>query len=335
MARRSLVFIFTSFTLMSGASAQAVPPKTKIIVTPPVSMAQEAQEAIGAAHEAARDAAKAAHAAAEAAKSAADAAKSTADAVQTLATHVEDIEHPEPSEGPPLPEWSYQLSLGGLANTGNSSTFAYKLSAGIDGNWHNWGTEFRLSHAYGATDPIGIPPDEVTTSNGHISARGSHNYTAYVGNYVLGGVTYDHVASIRYQAYGELGLTIDWWEVETHGYVKSRLRTSVGARAMRESRRQYYPTPQELPSRLIYGPPITVNYRYAINKGLYITEDADFLYNIAEPNDMRGNSATALVVKLNEMIALQVGFKIRYIGQPAPDKKKVDTETSTNLTFSL
>ena len=322
----------------SQSSSQTPPPPPKVVaVSTTVSMADEAQKAIEAAHAAARDAAEAAQAAAEAAKSAAEAAKTTAGAVETLATHVEDIEHPEPKGMPELPEWSYQLSLSALANRGNADNFAGKLTAGVDGNWHQWSTELRGNAAYGLANVSNRDvPTDTTTFNGHVSARGEHQYTPFIGNYALAGGAFDHVANIRYQAYGDLGVVIIWWEVEQHGFVKSRLRTSLGARLMRESRALYYVEPyQRLADRWVWGPDLTVGYRYAINKDVYVAEDADLLYNVADANDIRFNSTTTLGAKMTDRISLQASVKIRYIGEPAQDKQSFDGELSTGLNFSF
>ena len=104
---------------------------------------------------------------------------------------------------------------------------------------------------------------------------------------------------------------------------------------MHESRHQYYPTAEVIADRLIYGPPVTVNYRYALTKDVYITEDADFLYNVAASRDMRFNSITSLVIKMTDIVALNVAAKVRYIGQPAAGKVNTDTEFSVGLTASF
>jgi putative salt-induced outer membrane protein YdiY len=320
----------------ADSSSQTPPPKV-VAVSTTVSMAEEAQQAIEEAHAAARDAAKAAQAAAEAARSAAEAAKSTAGAVETLATHVEDIEHPEPKHMPELPEWSYQLSLSALANRGNADNFAGKLTTGVDGNWHQWSTELRGNAAYGLANVSNKNvPTDTTTFNGGISARGEHQYTPFIGNYALAAGAFDHVANIRYQAYGDLGVVIIWWEVERHGFVKSRLRTSLGARLMRESRAEYYTAEyRRLGDRWVWGPDLTVGYRYAINKDVYVAEDADLLYNVADGNDIRFGSTTTLGAKMTDRVSLQASVKLRYIGEPAEGKKPFDGELSTGLNFSF
>jgi len=333
---------FMTFALLTQATENPPPaPAPKVVaVSTTVSMAEETQQAIEAAHAAARDAASAAHAAAEAAKSAAEAAKTTAGAVETLATHVEDMEHPEPKTMPELPEWSYQLSLSALANRGNADNFAGKLTAGVDGNWHQWSTELRGNAAYGLANVASTAvATETTTFNGSVSGRGEHQYAPYIGSYALAGGAFDHIANIRYQAYGELGMVIIWWEVERHGFVKSRLRTSLGARLMRESRAEYYVPLPQLPVRLgdrwVWGPDVTLNYRYALNKDVFISEDADLLYNVADASDMRFGSTTTLGAKMTSRVSLQTSVKVRYIGEPAEGKQSFDGELSTGLNFTF
>lgn len=324
------------FIAAPETDAPTPPPVVK--VNAQVSMASEAQQAIEEAHAAARDAAMAAHAAADAAKSAAEAAKITAGAVETLATHVEDMEHPEPQAKPELPEWSYQLSVNVLANRGNADNFAGTLAAGVDGNWHDWSTELRGVAAYGLANVGNVSvPSKTTARNGRVTARGEHNFTPIVGTYALAGSGFDHIANIRYQIYGDVGLVIIWWEIERHGFVKSRLRTSLAPRLMRESRALYAdgaPT-QRLSDRWIYGPLLSMNFRYAINKDVYVQQDADLVYDVADADDIRFNSTTTLVTKVTDRVGLQASVTLRYIGEPAQNKKKFDGDLSTGLTVSF
>jgi hypothetical protein len=331
----SLMITLPAWAQQETATVTTTPAVVK--VESQVTMAEEAQEAIEAAHQAARDAARAAHAAADAARSAAEAARCTAGSVETLATHVEDIEHPTPKKMPELPEWSYQLSLSALANRGNADNFAGKLSLGVDGNWHQWSTELRGNSAYGLANVSDRSlPTETTTFNGALSARGEHNYTTYIGNYALTGVAFDHIANIRYQAYGDLGFVIIWWEVERHGFVKSRLRTSLGARLMRESRAAYYaPEYERLGDRWVYGPDVTLNFRFAINREVFVTEDFDILYNVGDQDDIRFSSNSTLSAKMTDRIALQAAVKLRFIGEPAEGKQSFDGELSTGLNFTF
>ena len=285
---------------------------------------------------AAHEAALAAHDAADAARSAAEAAKATAAAVHELAGHVIDLEHPEPSRKPELPEWSYHLGISALAKTGNSSQFSGQSNLGVNGHWREWALELRARGAYGASQPLaGLASDAITTANAGLSARGEYNYTPFLGNYLTGSVFTDRMASIKYQLYGEPGINLMWWEIERDGYIKSRLRTSLGLRVMRESRKQFYPTPLALEAIFLYGPSVSLAYRYALSRGVYVTEDADVTYNIPNSRDVRLNSQTALAVSMTDHVALQVGALIRHIGHPAPGRKATDFELNVGLTFDF
>lgn len=327
-----------SLTFMAPATQEAPVAPQVVKVSAQVSMASEAQQAIEEAHAAARDAAMAAHAAADAARSAAEAAKITAGAVETLATHVEDMEHPEPKNKPELPEWSYQLSINALANRGNADNFAGTLAAGVDGNWHEWSTELRSVGAYGLAN-VGntLVPSKTTARNAQLTARGERNFTPIIGTYALAGSGFDHIANIRYQIFGDVGLVIIWWEIERHGFVKSRLRTSLAPRLMRESRALYVDgeRAQRRGERWVYGPLLSMNFKYAINKDVYVAQDAELVYDVADADDIRFNSTTTLVTKVADRVSLQASIKLRYIGEPAEGKKPFDGDLSTGLTFSF
>lgn len=287
-------------------------------------------------HAATHEAALAAHDAADAARSAAEAAKAIAAAVHDVAGHVQSLEHPEPSRKPELPEWSYHLGISAIAKTGNSSQFSGQTNLGVNGHWHEWALELRARGAYGASQPLaGLASDAVTTANAGLNARGEYNYTPFLGNYLTGSVFTDRMASIKYQVYGEPGINLMWWEVEREGYIKSRLRTSLGLRVMRESRKQFYPTPLPLEAMLLYGPSASFAYRYALSRGVYVTEDLDVTYNIPNSRDVRLNSQSALAVSMTDHVALQVGANVRYIGHPAPGRKATDFELNVGLTFDF
>jgi hypothetical protein len=282
------------------------------------------------------DAAEAARQAAEAARQAAEAARASADAVRALTDYVKRQEG-VPAEGPELPPWSYQLGFSAIANAGNSSAFNGKTTLAVDGHWRDWGTELRATGAYGQSQGAdSVDPPETTAFNGAASLKGIRNYTPLLGSYVQVGAATDHVASIEYQLTGEVGISLMWWEVQRQDYVQSRLRTSIGFRALRERRFTYYPTSAEVPDslRLLYGPPVSLNFRYALSKTAFVTEDAEIVYAVNNTKDLRATSNTALNVQLTDGLALQVAYKVRYIGSPAAGKRTTDTELSTGLAWT-
>lgn len=272
--------------------------------------------------------------AAEAAQVAAEAARVTAESVRALTAHVAENETEIPVDPPKLPEWAYQLSLSALMNTGNSTSFSGKAAIGVDGNWHDWSLEVRGNAAYAQNSPLGTT-DLPTVFNSGLTARGTHFFTPFIGMYALGSVAQDRVASIRMQAFGDLGVSLIWWETERDDYIHSRLRTSVGFRALHEERHQYYPTEGVEQSRMIYGPPISLSFRYGITKYAYFTEDFDVTPDVTSQADTRATSTSVLSAQVTQRTGLQLAFKVRYIGQPAPGKNTTDTELSAGINFSF
>jgi putative salt-induced outer membrane protein YdiY len=277
---------------------------------------------------------EAARRAAMAAQSAAESAQATAEAVRALTQHVASLEQDIPTDQPKLPEWAYHINFAALMNTGNSTSFSGKAGLGVDGNWHDWSLELRANAAYAQNSPLGTTA-EPTVFNYALTARGTHFYTPFIGTYLLASVLQDRVASIRMQAFGDLGIPLVWWETTREDYIRSRLRTGVGFRALHEERHQYYPVGGQELSKMIYGPSLTVNFRYGLTKYAYFTEDFDITPDVTSGSDTRAGSTTVLSAQVTRRTELQLAFKVRYIGAPAPDKRSTDTELSAGLNFNI
>jgi putative salt-induced outer membrane protein YdiY len=79
---------------------------------------------------------------------------------------------------------------------------------------------------------------------------------------------------------------------------------------------------------------VSLNFRYALSKTAFVTEDAEVVYAVNNTKDLRATSSTALNVQLTDGLALQVAYKVRYIGSPAAGKRTTDTELSTGLAWT-
>jgi hypothetical protein len=240
-----------------------------------------------------------------------------------------------PATLPEISNWSYKIGLSGSSISGNASSYALKADADVEGHWRKWNTEGHLTTAYAETEPT-TGPVQHTASRGEAYARGQRNYNPILGIYVLPGAMFDRVSNVAWQLYGESGLSLMWFEHKQAGYLRSRLRTSLGARYTREHRRQYYPTVAEvpLPYRNIYGPTLTGNFRFGLSRNATFSEDAELYQDAQNSADLRVTSATSLSAQINQRVGLTVSYKIRYYGNNgAIGRKTTDTELSAGLTW--
>ncbi len=255
-----------------------------------------------------------AEAAAAAAREAAEATKRLANVVQQLVEKRALLEGYEPAASPALSPWSYVLGLSALAIGGNANTYSSKLDIGVDGHWRDWNAELRMSGSYGQTSPTVDSELQINASKGEATLRGQRNYNPVLGIYLLGGGMFDRVASIAWQGYGESGISLLWWEHINGDFLRSRLRTSLGFRATREHRFQFYPDPLELdePYRSIYGPTVTANFRFGMSRAAYFFEDAAIYQDAVTTADTRVTSSTGITAQINQRVSLSVTYKVRY-----------------------
>jgi hypothetical protein len=287
---------------------------------------------------------KAAEAAEEAAKAARDAALATQRLAETLGLQLKPAVPPPPPTAPlptpPASHWNGAVGLNLISDTGNATAFAGKLGVKINGTWHDWILTIVGSAAYGQSEAFHTYSFITTALNADLTVRVERNFTKNFGVYALGGAMTDHVASIAYTAYGEVGASVIWYELKEPDYVKARVRTDFGFRYTHELDFQFYanattPAGDLGHPRDIWAARAAVSILYAINKTALFTEDADVLYDILVPKDVRANSLTTISAAIAKGLSLSLSFKVRYIGVPAPGALPTDTELSAGITYTF
>lgn len=332
------------------ASAQTSPDPAPETPTPPEDAAAETTPAAAdteteaklaesvkdarAAAEAAREAAEAARQAAEAAQKAAEshAAAPAAPAEEKPAEKAE--EKPAEKKGPP--PWSFQLGATVVSVTGNANAVTTRVSGLATGSWEKWAVEAKAGLAYGQTRPQDetLEP-EVTALNGEGRLRGDRKLGKGVSAYLLGGLGFDHVASIELQVFGEPGLSMTWWETTEGDFVKSKLRTDLGFRATQENRFQYYPAEMNLDDVTIFAPRIASDLRYALSKQAVFTWAVEVLPDVVNTKNVRANSTATISAQLVDGLAMQLSFTVRHVGDPAEGKVPTDTELAAGITATF
>lgn len=316
-----------------------------VLLTAVSARAQDAQDtaAVPVANsvpDAQQSAADAARSAAEAAKSAAESARaSTAALEKTLALlEAQSAAATKAEEAPAAAKpqaWNYQLGVSFLSVTGNANALTGKLSGQAEGSFGKWGTKIVAGAMYGQTTAATAVESEVTALNVNGSAKGQRAITDRFNAYVLGGTMMDRVASIALQGYGEAGVGLVWFEQKEEDFVKSKLTTDLGFRYTRELRAHYYPEYEKLPTVEIYSPALKASFRYALTKTAVFTQDVEILPDVVDTANLRGVATSALSAQIDKGISLALGFKVRYVGVPAPGAKSTDTELSAGVNWAF
>lgn len=279
-------------------------------------------------------AAASAERAAVAAERAAAAAQKAAEAVQRLAELqaglVPASAAAAAAEEPKKDPWKGMVSVGLIALFGNAETLTGTMSAQLDKKFGNWGFGARASGAYGQTRPPAGGAADVTAYRAGLLLRGDRNIGSFASIYALGGLETDHVKSVELRGFGELGAGIKFYERKDGELERVFLRGDIGFRASHETRYQYYadkltPANTKLPDVSMIGPRIGIVFRYALNKDVRFSEEAEFLPNVLSPSRFIFNSSTKLSARLTESLAMTGSFLVNFDSAPAPGKKDTDS----------
>lgn len=286
------------------------------------------------------DATEAARAAADAARSAAQAAQASADALAKALEALErqkapEAEAPAPAPAPKPSAWNYQVGVSFLSVSGNANALTGKLSGQAEGTFGKWSTKVVAGGTYGQSKAQGDAESQITALNANASAKGARSVSEMFNLYLLGGTMMDRVASIAVQGYGEAGAGLVWFNNVEGDFVKSKLTTDLGFRYTRELRETYYPEYVDLPDISIWALAVKASFRYALSRTAVFTEEIEILPDVVNSKNLRATSTSTLSAQVANGIALSLGFKIRYVGDPAEGAVPTDTELSAGVTWTF
>ena len=226
--------------------------------------------------------------------------------------------------------WKGMIGIGLVVITGNAETVMGTANAGLDKKLGEWAFGLRASGAYGQSRPPAGVEAEVTAARAGLLLRGERNIVSFASIYALAGTETDHVKSVEIRGFAEVGTGIKFYERKEGDLEKMFLRGDVGLRYSHETRFQYYASPlvpkgTGLPSATMLGPRIGIVIRYALNKEIRFSEEAEFLPNLLGPSRYLVNSMTKVSARLTESLSFTGSFLVNYDSAPAADKKTTDT----------
>jgi putative salt-induced outer membrane protein YdiY len=322
-SRRSAIAIWALGTLITATSQAQTPAPTD-------------QDKLLQAIQAAADAAKSAKEAAEASRQAAESMAAIAKQVEAKpAEPAKPVEPPKPPEPPKPSPWTFQIAANLLSVTGNATAVTGKVAGRVEGRWTDWAVLVKADAAYGQAEPTTGGPASVTALNASGLVKGDRKLSEILSAYLSAGGATDHVASIEYQAFGEAGVSVVWYEHKEADFVRSRVRSDLGFRYTRESDFRYYPAVANLGGQNIFAARVAGSFLYSLTKTSLITEDLEVLPDVVNPKNVRATSTTALAVELVRGVAIQAAFKVRYIGVPAAGAKSTDTELGAGVSWTF
>jgi len=284
--------------------------------------------------------ASAAERAAAAAERAAVAAQKAAEAAQKMIeAQLGTPAAPEaaPVEGEPKTDpWKGSVGIGLIAITGNAETLTGTFNAAVDKKVGNWAFGGRASAAYGQSRPAAGGPDQVSAMRAGLLLRGDRSLVSFASLFLIGGVETDHVKSVELREFAELGAGIRFYELKEGELERVFIRADLGLRYSHESRFQYYsdgtiPGGTGLPSANLLGPRIGVIFRYALNKHVKFSEEAEFIPNLLGASRFIVNSTTKLNARLTETLSISASFLVNFDSAPAAGKRDTDTALTIGL----
>lgn len=247
-----------------------------------------------------------------------------------------------PATPPPSPvTWAGTVALGLISLTGNSETLTFSTNAALERKSPDWIWGIKASGAYGRGRSAGDAPAQVTALNATFQARGDRRFDDKLSLYLMTGVDTDHLKSIEWRPFGELGLSVIWWDRKEGDFQKTTLRTDLGFRYGREYRFQYYPVQVSanqdpaLAEVDVVAPRLGAFFRYAVNKEVIFTEEVSALGNVSGTARLLFTSTSKATARLTGKVSLGLGFVVNDDSEPPKGKVPVDTALTVGVEIAI
>lgn len=290
--------------------------------------------------DAAERAAVAAEKAAAAAQTAAEAAQRAAEAAAAVA----GVPKPAPAAAPspaaaaaPKKKWTGTVGVGLISLTGNSKSVTFNATGAAERKSDGWILGLKGLAVYGQTRaPDGSATQTVAQGAG-VQARMDRKFHDRYSAYLLVAGDTDHVKSVEIKYTAEAGASITWVDASGPSGWKTSLRTDLGFRWAQENRYAYYVVPPEVSRPLdtvtLYAPRLGLSFKYALNKNVLFTEDAEILPNVVGAGRVVVASTAKLSSRLTESLSFGASFQLNHDSTPAAGK--VATDTILGLTIEM
>jgi hypothetical protein len=236
------------------------------------------------------------------------------------------------AEAPRPAEWKGTVGAGLIVLTGNSDTITSTAAAAASRETFGWILSAKAAGAYGRTRPPAGGPAETSALNGGFQLRLDRKLGAVWSVYGLGGLEFDHVASVEYRTLAELGAAAQWLDLKEGDWQRLGLRTDLGVRYGYEARRAYYgATRGALPGVELVAPRLGLAFRYGFSKEVFFTEEAELIPTVSDSGRLLVRSVSKVSSRLTGAVTLGVGYTVAFDSRPAAGKEKTDTALTALL----
>ncbi len=291
--------------------------------------------------DAAERAAVAAERAAAAAQTAAEAAQKAAEA----AVAAVGASRPAPAgasaaaaaAAAPKKKWTGTIGVGLISLTGNSRSVTFNATGAAERKSDGWILGLKGGAVYGQNRPPDGTSTQTVAQGAGVQARMDRKFhDRYTGYLLVAGDT-DHVKAVEIRYTAEAGASITWVDASAPSGWKTSLRTDLGFRWAQENRFDYYPVPPAesgpLDTVTLYAPRLGLSFKYALNKNVLFTEDAEIMPNVVGAGRVVVNSTAKLSSRLTESLSFGASFQLNHDSTPAAGK--VATDTILGLTIEM
>ncbi len=288
---------------------------------------------------AAEKAAAAAQTAAEAAQKAAEAAVIAAGASKGATAAAPAAPATPPPAAPPPKKWTGTLGVGLISLTGNSKSVTFNATGAAERKSDGWVLGLKGLASYGQTRaPDGSATQTVAQAAG-LQARMDRRFHERYSGYLLVAGDTDHVKSVEIRYTAEAGASITWVDASGETGWKTSLRTDLGFRWAQENRFAYYVVPPAVRGPLdtvtLYAPRLGLSFKYALNKNVLFTEDAEILPNVVGAGRVVVASTAKLSSRLTESLSFGASFQVNHDSTPAEGKVATDTILGLSIEMLL
>jgi len=255
-----------------------------------------------------------------------------------LAEEPAPAQAPKAAEGakpaaPPAPAaWKGTVGAGLILLTGNSESTTFSGSAAASRETFGWILSAKASGAYGHSRSPTDGTRGTTADGGAFQLRLDRKLGRIWTVYVLGGLEFDHVASVEYRTLAEVGGSAEWLDVKEGDWQRLGLRTDLGVRYGYEARFGYFGAsigPQ--PGVRFVAPRLGLAFRCGFSKEVFFTEEAELLPTISDSGRVLVKSVSKLSSRLTKALSLGVGYTLTHDSRPADAKRKTDAALTAVL----
>jgi len=234
---------------------------------------------------------------------------------------------------PPAPAaWKGTVGAGLILLTGNSESTTFSGSAAASRETFGWILSAKAAGSYGRSRSPTDGTKGTTADGGAFQLRLDRKLGRFWTVYVLGGLEFDHVASVEYRTLAEVGGSAEWFDVKEADWQRLVLRTDLGVRYGYEARYGYFGAssgPQ--PGLRFVAPRLGLAFRFGFSREVFFTEEAELLPTISDSGRVLLKTVSKLSSRLTKALSLGVGYTLTHDSRPADDKRKTDTSLTALL----